>query len=404
MSLNNNIDDEMTKHEAITGENVASKDKSTFYSFIKSVASFTGDLSQLTCPGFLLCGTSIIEYCAHYADHPALIKNIALAQDPLERTQAVTAWFLSSLYGSFRSRNKDNFEKKPYNPILGEKFICSLKDASGDKIDVNCEQVSHHPPISAFHLESQEHGISINGHSMTYLFLRNNLLTLFVLAGQKSKFKGTTIKVTQVGHITVNLKNSDETFIISLPEMHIRSLITGRPFLDLYHESYVYSSSGYIATIKYVQKGWFSGDYFDISGHIKDSQGNVHRTIAGKWTEEFSFSNKNGDKLFAFNPETTPMAERIIAPLEQQEENESQRLWNEVSKAIEEEEYALATEKKSAIENKQRALRKQRQEENITWEPKYFSFVKDEPERIKIEKALGTGLEGIDEGSWVFKK
>lgn len=48
--------------EGNEGEYVASEDKNTFYSFIKTVASFTGDLSQLTCPGFLLCGTSIIEY------------------------------------------------------------------------------------------------------------------------------------------------------------------------------------------------------------------------------------------------------------------------------------------------------------------------------------------------------
>ncbi|KAJ9061141.1 Oxysterol-binding protein 4 [Entomophthora muscae] len=257
--------DSMTKDESQVAEHVSAEDKSSFYSFIKTVASFSGDLSQLTCPGFLLCGSSILEYCSHYGDYPVLFNDIARANDSLERTAAVTRWFLSTLYGSFRSRCKDTFEKKPYNPILGEKFMCQLKDADENILNLRCEQVSHHPPVSALYLESPSAGVYLIGH-----------------CGQKSKFKGTSIKVEQVGHVTVSVLGCDEYFVITLPGTNIRSLVTGRPFLDLYGESYVYSSAGYVATIVYQQKPWFGGDYFGIEGNIKDSSGKILKNISGK--------------------------------------------------------------------------------------------------------------------------
>ena len=51
-------------------------------------------------------------------------------------------------------------EKKPYNPVLGEQFFCNMGDAT-----CVCEQVCHHPPISAFYLEDEKAGVSLNGHS-----------------------------------------------------------------------------------------------------------------------------------------------------------------------------------------------------------------------------------------------
>jgi hypothetical protein len=36
---------------------------------------------------------------------------------------AVTKWFISTLFGSYRKRCETNNEKKPFNPILGEVFM-----------------------------------------------------------------------------------------------------------------------------------------------------------------------------------------------------------------------------------------------------------------------------------------
>lgn len=43
-------------------DKIPTEQKSAFYSFLKSLASFTGDLSAVTCPAFLLAPESLIEY------------------------------------------------------------------------------------------------------------------------------------------------------------------------------------------------------------------------------------------------------------------------------------------------------------------------------------------------------
>lgn len=43
-------------------DKIPSEQKSAFYSFLQSLASFTGDLSSITCPVFLLAPDSYIEY------------------------------------------------------------------------------------------------------------------------------------------------------------------------------------------------------------------------------------------------------------------------------------------------------------------------------------------------------
>jgi hypothetical protein len=77
------------------------------------LAAATGDLSSLTCPAFLLNGVSLLEYSQHWCDHPDLLYNIS--EKPkgspgfqwlmVERMLACTAWFLSTLYGSFSIKN-----------------------------------------------------------------------------------------------------------------------------------------------------------------------------------------------------------------------------------------------------------------------------------------------------------
>lgn len=43
-------------------EHVPQEQKGAFHSFLKSLTSFSGDISALTCPPFLLAPVSLIEY------------------------------------------------------------------------------------------------------------------------------------------------------------------------------------------------------------------------------------------------------------------------------------------------------------------------------------------------------
>jgi hypothetical protein len=157
--------------------------KSAFLAFLQQLASFTGDLSQLTAPSFMLNGISLLEYSAHWLDYPHLFAQIAEGSSPEDRMVAAVKWFLSTLPGSYHERCVNGSEKKPYNPILGEQFHCEWRDErqSWKEARMTVEQVSHHPPVTAFFAEIPSAGVSLCGHY-----------------GQKSKFKGTYINVIQV--------------------------------------------------------------------------------------------------------------------------------------------------------------------------------------------------------------
>ena len=57
-------------------------------------------------------------------------------------------------------------EKKPLNPVLGELFYGIWPDRHGrGRTDLTVEQVSHHPPITAFWIRNAAKGLTLQGHS-----------------------------------------------------------------------------------------------------------------------------------------------------------------------------------------------------------------------------------------------
>lgn len=76
--------------------------------------------------------------------------------DPYIRMKTVVLWYLSGFY------KKPKGIKKPYNPILGETFRCFWKHENSRTFYI-AEQVSHHPPVSAFYVSNRAEGFSISG-------------------------------------------------------------------------------------------------------------------------------------------------------------------------------------------------------------------------------------------------
>jgi hypothetical protein len=98
----------------------------------QSIASFSGDLSSLTAPPFILSSTSLVEFSAYWAEHPDVFVAPAEEKDPQKRALLVLKWFLTTLKSSYASRSdKYGNEKKPLNPFLGETFVGKWQDAAG---------------------------------------------------------------------------------------------------------------------------------------------------------------------------------------------------------------------------------------------------------------------------------
>ncbi|GAA5813366.1 hypothetical protein MFLAVUS_006844 [Mucor flavus] len=361
-----------------------------FKDFLKTVISFTGDLSSLTCPAFFLNGLSLLEYGTYWGDHPTCFTAVTESDDPEERMLAVTRWFMSTLWGSYASRCTNGLtEKKPYNPILGEQFNCHMGD-----IKCVCEQVCHHPPVSAFYLESAKKGVSLNGH-----------------CGQKSKFKGTTIKVEQVGRAVMNLKKFDEQYVITYPDLLIRGVLSGSCYLELSGVCTIVSNSGAKTVIEFTPKPWFGGEYHRIKGDIT-YKGKEYCKLSGKWASK-SYYTKSGSssKELLFDAEAEAMAERKTPPLEQQKEIESHRVWGPVTEALKTKNYSVANAEKSKIEDWQRKIRKEREMKVIEeFKPELFTFTKDSEASDDYSKRTVSLLSSIvgkpllDEGAWTYNR
>ena len=104
----------------------------------------TGNLNvmNLSLPVKMFEPRSYMQKLADVWVYPEFLSRAAATPDPVERLKLISVWFVAGLqyvYASWR---------KPFNPILGETWAAALAD--GSKIFM--EQVSHHPPVSAFEL------------------------------------------------------------------------------------------------------------------------------------------------------------------------------------------------------------------------------------------------------------
>ncbi|KAG0700496.1 hypothetical protein DFH29DRAFT_619431 [Suillus ampliporus] len=348
------------------GEAVPAAQKGSWTSFLKSLAGFTGDLSAMTAPPFILSPTSLTEFPAYWCERPELFAAIADEKTEQARASAVLKWFISTLKGQYTSRNESmGSEKKPLNPVLGELFYgyWPANATRGGKTTLVVEQVSHHPPITAYRIENAQKGVVLTGHN-----------------AQKTSFSAGSIIVKQVGHavLTVSLPSGEiEEYLITLPRLRIDGLWYGSPYIELAETSYIQSSTGWLSTIEYKGKGYFSGKSHTFKAtltppaHVSTSP----HVIEGTWHT----TSKDMHSGAAFHDVTSPKEEITVAPIDEQSEWESRKLWFGVAKGIREGDFETAATFKGKIENEQRQRRRDESASGTTWELKHFKHIDNDP-------------------------
>lgn len=295
----------------------------------------------------------------------------------------------STLKGSFSARHESSGgEKKPLNPVLGETFHGTWKGSYGETKLV-AEQVSHHPPISAYHIVTPN-GIHLEGHN-----------------GQKSGFSGRTIVVKQIGYatLTVPVNGRIERYLITFPHLSLEGLFFGSPYAELTDKSYIVSSSGWIAENEYSGKGWVSGKKNTIKTRVFEpelfAKGEKSKfVVEGQWTDSLSLRHhsshkKDGEEVFI---DCLQSPATHITDDEVGETYESRKLWKGVATALRDQDYEAASRLKSEIEQTQRDMRKVEKAEGKVWPRKYFAFQEDaNPETAKLMLAVGIKPNG---GYW----
>lgn len=315
------------------------------------------DLHRVTLPTFVLEPRSMLERITDFLSHPDLIFGASEHEDPTERFIQVLRYYLAGWH------IKPKGVKKPYNPILGEFFRCQYEYPDGSRGFYVSEQVSHHPPISAFYYVSPVNQIEIWGD------LR-----------PKSKFLGNSAATIMEGTSYLRFvdRKEDGDYRITMPNMYARGILFGKMILELGDESRVQNSTNdTYCDVEFKTKGFFGGEYNAIGGKVKDSNGIVGE-ISGKWNEVMELKRTKGKTEVIFDASKATVTQKIVAPEQDQDWNESRRLWSKVTRAIKKKDLDAATLAKTAIEDFQRDRAREREERNESWEPVFFVLKEDE--------------------------
>ncbi|KAG6878336.1 hypothetical protein C0993_008514 [Termitomyces sp. T159_Od127] len=315
------------------------------------------DLSRVTFPTFVLEPRSMLERITDFMSHPDLIfGQVIQCNDAEERFIRILQYYLAGWH------IKPKGVKKPYNPVLGEFFRCRYDYADGSQGFYVAEQVSHHPPISAFFYISPANRVSILGE------LR-----------PKSRFLGNSVSTTMEGENRVTLLGvpDDGEYIITMPNMYARGILFGKMVLELGDTCTAKNEkNGMLCDIEFKTKGFWSGTYNAIAGRIRRNNLDVGE-LSGRWSHIMEIKSiKTGQKRVLFDAvkDGQNMAPKWVPPEDEQEPNESRRLWQHLTLAIGRKDMQAATDAKSAVEDAQRERRKQLEESGGKHEPRFFVY------------------------------
>lgn len=245
-----------------------------------------------------------LERITDFTAHPELIFGAGKIDDPKQRFLHVTSLILAGWH------IKPKGVKKPYNPVLGEFFRCTYQYHDGSEGYYVAEQVSHHPPISAFFYISPKNRVIITGELKP-----------------KSKFLGNSVATILEGQDRVRLldRPEDGEYTITMPNMFARGILFGKMLLELGDISYVRCpSTSHSCDIEFKTKGWLSGGYNAVAGTVKGPSGTTGE-ITGHWDKSMEYKDKSGKKQVLFDAATSKVTQKVVAPEDQQEPNESRR-------------------------------------------------------------------------------
>jgi hypothetical protein len=311
------------------------------------------EISKVIIPCEFLESRSLLERLSDLLYHADYIYPALEEKDAEERMLMVLKCYLSAWY--IRPKGV----RKPYNPVLNEVFKCAYDLGDGTKFSYFAEQVSHHPPISGFYGEHPS-GIWAEGYY-----------------APTSHFMGNSGCSSTEGFMKIHV--GSETYICSWPDVYFRGLLFGSLFMELCGKTkLVCEESGIVCEVEFKSKPLFGGEVNEIEVEVKSMNGKHLYSLFGKWDDCIYIKNrgknkKKGEEKRVFLDVTKQKKlVKLIPPLDQQKEYESQTLWNPLTVAIKKHDLKSAGESKSKIEQEQRERRKKMEDNKEIPKPKFF--------------------------------
>ncbi|XP_017752321.1 PREDICTED: oxysterol-binding protein-related protein 8 isoform X1 [Eufriesea mexicana] len=313
------------------------------------------DLSKVVLPTFILEPRSFLEKLADSYYHADLLSQAVIEDDAFTRMKGVVKWYLSGFY------KKPQGLKKPYNPLLGETFRCYWQHSNGSRTFYIAEQLSHHPPISGFYVTNRQDGFTISATIIA-----------------KSKFYGNSTSAILDGVAILTMLPRGEDYTMTIPYAHCKGILMGTLSMELGGKVHINcEKTGYHTQLEFKLKPFLGGaeQMNQVTGGIRLGKETL-ATISGYWDGQILITDKRtGQESVLFNPTSEVRKKRLkkyTVPLEYQGLWESEKLWYDVTQAINRDDQVTATEAKRQLEEAQRERAKERKLKAQEWVPKNF--------------------------------
>ncbi|KAI1890269.1 hypothetical protein AGOR_G00152000 [Albula goreensis] len=218
------------------------------------------ELSKIAMPIVLNEPLSFLQRISEYMEHTYLIHKACSLPDSLDRMQAVAAFAVSAVASQWDRTGK------PFNPLLGETYEL-IRESEGYRLI--SEQVSHHPPVSAFHAESLNQDFMFHGSIYP-----------------KLKFWGKSVEAEPRGTITLELLKHKEAYTWTNPLCCVHNIILGKLWIEQYGTvEIVNHSTGDRCVLNFKPCGMFGKELHRVEGYILDKNKRKRSVVYGKWTE-----------------------------------------------------------------------------------------------------------------------
>jgi hypothetical protein len=184
--------------------------------------------------------------------------------------------------------------RNPLNPVIGEIFRCSWNYDDSEIVYI-AEQLSHHPPVTAFTLYNIQRGYIINA----------NLAPTYV------KFYGNSADTNLNGIVRVHIfgkRFQEEVYEVTYPTLVVRGILFGTLTSEVIGKVNVNcKSTKYSASIHFKPKvrmtfalftlqTMFRGKLNEISGKVKHANETLYH-LSGFWDSVILLTSSGNKKV-----------------------------------------------------------------------------------------------------------
>jgi len=220
------------------------------------------------------------------------------------------------LDGLFLAYKVNKWKKKPFNAVIGEKHIAWIEHSPDDWTEYFSEQVSHHPPVSAFLVRNKTQKISISSN-----------LEFSV------KFGGNYATIKSSGGLNISTAFENYKMNKISPDMNILNVVWGtKYFMWVGSIELECPSTGYKIVLDLEEQ---NPETNTLKGVIKKGDEVIYylEGICGVKTDYWKPGEEDNKSEF-FNFDTFVFPEIKYLPPECQLSFDSLKLWKPVSEPI----------------------------------------------------------------------